>query len=62
MIDLDVAKKNLRNFALIHIIKAYLRTSTSTDKSIDKSIDIPSINTGKSTKYSSLRSKHKIHR
>lgn len=27
MIDLDVAKKNLHNFALIHIIKDYLRPS-----------------------------------
>lgn len=47
MIDLDVAKKNLHNFALIHIIKDYLRPSIYT--SIDKSIDILSINTSEST-------------
>lgn len=44
MIDLDGAKKLLRHFTLIHIITAYLRTSIN--KSIDKSIDILSINTG----------------
>lgn len=60
MIDLDVAKKNLHNFALIHIIKDYLRPSINT--SIDKSIDILSTNTSESTKYSSLRSKLKVHR
>lgn len=38
MIDLDGAKNLLRNFASIHVIK-----------SIDKSIDILSINTGEST-------------
>lgn len=47
MIDLDVAKKNWHNFALIHIIKDQQRPSINT--SIDKSIDIISINTSEST-------------
>lgn len=47
MIDLDGATNLLRNFASIHVIKDYLRPSINT--SIDKSIDILSINTGEST-------------
>lgn len=38
--------KKLHNFALLHIIKDYLRPSINT--SIDKSVDIRSINTGES--------------